>query len=234
MSSLFSTPVMLALDVLMVVYTLWVLSLSPRTRRGTGWIGAGLLGWLAILYALLSSKTAFSPEISGLTFFGVILSGVGLFGLVLLGFAPVRRYVLSLDQRQLMVFQGVRIFFGATFLIQGGLGLLPSGFGMIDGLTHISAGFFALIAAFSLSASTQGRRRAWFANLFGLADILIVASSLAFVLLDTIGPHHPMMYAVFLPAPLWLWAHVLSIYQLLTRSDQAFDAELAAESTPGA
>ncbi|MCX7218879.1 MAG: hypothetical protein NTY70_08030, partial [Burkholderiales bacterium] len=61
----------------------------------------------------------------------------------------------------------------------------------------------------------QGNRRAWFANLFGLTDILIVASTLALILLPQIGPHHPMMYAVFLPAPLWLWFHLVSIWKLL-------------------
>ena len=114
-----------------------------------------------------------------------------------------------------MLLQGVRVFFGAVFLMFASQGVLPATFGIIDGFTHIGAGFFGLIAAFSIASGINGKRRAWFANLFGLADILIVASSLALVLLPTIGPHHPMMYAVFLPAPLWLWFHLISIIRLV-------------------
>ena len=117
------------------------------------------------------------------------------------------------------------MFFGGTFLMHASLGVLPQSFGFIDGFTHVGARFFVLIAAFSLAAGVNGARRAWFANLFGLADILIVASSLALVLLPQTGPHHPMMYAVFLPAPLWLWFHGVS-------DDARREVEPLADSKP--
>ncbi len=214
MTDFFETPAMLALDALMVIYTLWVFSLNDATRRARLWIGTGMFGWLAVLFGVISTQGVLSTDISSVAFYAVILSGVAAVGALLFGVTPIRQFVLSLDQRQLMLLQGVRIYFGAAFLIQGGLGLLPGTFGLIDGLTHISAGFFALIAAFAVAAGVQARRRAWFANAFGLGDILVVATTLAFVLLEDIGPHHPMMYAVFLPAPLWLWAHVISIVKL--------------------
>jgi len=103
--------------------------------------------------------------------------------------------------------------------MQASTGVLPQTFGILDGYAHIGAGFFGLIAAFSIAAGVQGARRAWFANIFGLLDILDVASSLALILLRKIGPHHPMMYAVFLPAPLWLWFHLISIWKLLKQDD---------------
>ena len=221
MTSFFGTPAMLALDALMVLYTLWVFSLSDATRKARLWIGTGMFGWLAVLFGVISSQGVFAADISSVAFYAVILSGVAVVGALLFGVAPIRQFVLSLDQRQLMLFQGIRIYFGATFLIQGGLGLLPGAFGLIDGLTHISAGFFALIATFAVAARTQDRRRIWFANAFGLGDILVVATTLAFVLLKDIGPHHPMMYAVFLPAPLWLWAHVVSIVKLVSDADRS-------------
>ncbi len=93
-------------------------------------------------------------------------------------------------------------------------GTLPQAFGILDGYTHIGAGFFGLIAAFSVAAAVQGARRAWLANLFGLVDILVVATTLALILLPQIGPHHSIMYAVFFPAPLWLWFHLISIWKL--------------------
>lgn len=210
---------MIGLDLLMIVYTLWAVSaFRPLGRLGPA-LAVGLLGWLGLLHVGLSHQQLFPADISGIAFLLVIFAGVGLVGAVLFLIAPVRDLLRDLDQRQLMLLQGIRVFFGASFLMQASQGVLPQTFGILDGFTHIGAGFFGLIAAFSLAAGVSGRRRAWFANLFGLADILIVASSLALILLPQIGPHHPMMYAVFLPAPLWLWFHLVSITKLLRQPD---------------
>ncbi|MFZ5875556.1 MAG: hypothetical protein ACOYXU_04010 [Nitrospirota bacterium] len=205
---------MMGLDVVMVIYTLWVLSLAKSSAKLRTGIGVALVAWLALLHLELSAKRVFPADISGVAFLMIIFLFVGVVGAALLVFTPVRRLLLDLEQRHLLLLQGIRVFFGATFLMQASLGILPTGFGIADGLTHIGAGFFGLIAAFSLAAGVEGARRAWFANIFGLVDILIVASTLALVLLPDIGPHHSMMYAVFLPAPLWLWFHVVSIWKL--------------------
>ena len=219
MSSNMSAWVMIGLDVLMIIYTLWVLSLfKPIGKQGAA-IAAGILTWLGVLHYGLSNESVFPKDISGIAFLIIIFAGVGLVGAVLLLVPTLRNLLLGLDQRQLLLLQGIRVFFGATFLMQASLGVLPQGFGIIDGYTHIGAGFFGLIAAFSVAAGIQGRRRAWFANFFGLADILIVATSLALILLPQIGPHHSMMYAVFLPAPLWLWFHLVSIWKLMQGED---------------
>ena len=210
---------MIGLDVLMIIYTLWALSLrAPLGRYGIV-ISAVLLTWLGLLHAGLSTRNLFPPDISGAAFLVLIFAAVGLVGAVLLLVPPIRRQLLELDQCQLLLLQGIRVFFGAGFLMQAGTGVLPRTFGVLDGFTHIGAGFFALIAAFSVAAGIEGRRRAWFPNLFGLADILIVASSLALILLPEVGPHHSMMYAVFLPAPLWLWFQLVSIWRLLGHED---------------
>lgn len=206
---------MISLNILMVVYTLWVLSLFKPIGRKGAIIGTLMLAWLIVLHFGLSSQSLFPRNISGPAFLVVIFSAVGAVGAILLFIRPVRQLLLTLDQRQLLLLQGIRIFFGATFLMQASLGVLPQAFGILDGYTHIGAGFFGLIAAFSVAVGVQGVRRAWFANLFGLVDILVVASTLALVLLPQIGPHHSMMYAVLLPAPLWFWFHVISIWKLL-------------------
>lgn len=209
---------MIGLDILMIVYTLWTVSAFKGIGQAGIAIGMAMLTWLAVLHFGLSRESLFPKDISGVAFLLVIFAGVGVVGVVLLFVPPVRRLLLGMDQRQLMLLQGIRVFFGATFLMQASLGSLPQGFGIVDGFTHIGAGFFGLVAAFSLAAGVEGVRRAWFANLFGLADILIVASSMALILLPQIGPHHSMMYAVFLPAPLWFWFHLVSIWKLV-RSD---------------
>ncbi|MBI3774655.1 MAG: hypothetical protein HY273_03725 [Gammaproteobacteria bacterium] len=206
---------MLSLNSMMVIYTLWVISLGTSAARVRMRLGAALLIWLMLLHWGLSSQSIFPANISGVTFLLAILSFVGAVGAVLFSVAPVRRVLLNLSQEQLLLAQGIRVFFGAGFLMQASLGNLPRSFGILDGWTHIAAGFLGLVAAFSFAKHANGARRAWFANIFGLADILIVATSLALVLLPQIGPHHSMMYAVFLPAPLWLWFHVLSLRKLV-------------------
>ena len=206
---------MIGLNLIMIAYTLWVLSLSrPATKLLIG-IGVAMAAWLTLLHLGILTKSMFPADISGVVFLVFIFAYVGVVGTVLFVFPPVRRLLLGLDQKQLLLLQGIRVFFGATFLMQASLGILPRGFGIMDGFTHIGAGFFGLIATFSLAVGVEGSRRAWFANIFGLADILAVASSLALILLPEIGPYHSMMYAVFLPAPLWLWFHVVSIWKLV-------------------
>lgn len=206
---------MIGLDILMIVYTIWVLAYAKPVGKNGGVIAATMLLWLVLLHYGLLSQSIFPQDISGIAFLLIIFAAVGAVGALLMFTPSVRGILLGLDQRQLLLLQGIRVFFGATFLMQASLGDLPLAFGIVDGFTHIGAGFFGLIAAFSVAAKVQGARRAWFANIFGLVDILVVASSLALVLLPQIGPHHSMMYAVFLPAPLWFWFHLISIWKLV-------------------
>lgn len=205
---------MIGLDILMIVYSIWVFS-TKKIDKSHFLFAAVLLFWLVILHIGLSAENIFPKDVSGIAFLIIIFIAVAIVGLFLFVIPPVRRMVLGLGQEQLLLMQGIRVFFGATFLMQASIGVLPRDFGILDGFTHIGAGFFGLVAAYSFAAGSNGSRRAWFANLFGLADILVVASTLALVLLVDIGPHHSMMYAVFLPAPLWLWFHVVSIWKLV-------------------
>ncbi len=210
---------MIGLDVLMITYTLWVLSLSNKGRFHYR-IGAGLLAWLVTLHFGLSTHSLFNENISGTMFLGVIVAAVGGVGVLLLGTPAIRKNLLGLTQQQLLLMQGIRVFFGATFLMHASVGAMPLGFGIIDGWSHVTAGFLGLAAAFCFSINANPVRRAWFANLWGLTDILVVASTLSLVILRDITPHGAMMYAVFLPAPLWLWFHVISIYKLVTRTGE--------------
>jgi len=219
MSFLTSNWFMISLDLLMIIYTLWVVSLSNRNKFHYG-TGAALLAWLTLLHVGLSTKSLFPEDISGIAFLMIVFAAVGVVGLILLAIPPVRKIVLSLSQQQLLLIQGIRVFFGASFLMQASLGGMPLLFGIVDGWTHIAAGFFGLVAAFSMAGSFDAVKRAWFANVFGLADILIVASTLSLLILRDITPHGNMMYAVFLPAPLWLWAHVISITKLVNNEQE--------------
>lgn len=224
MSATSSAWFMASLDFTMILYTLWVISLSKSAEKLPIGIVIALLAWLGLLHLGLATQSIFSADISEPAFLAVIVLTVGAAGVLLLVIPPIRHIVLALNQEQLMLMQGIRVFFGAGFLMQGGLGNMPLLFGILDGWTHIAAGFFSLIAAFTCACGASGARRAWFANIFGLLDILVVASTLTFVLLPTLTPHHPMMYAVFLPAPLWLWFHLISIWKLIHHDHRVFQA----------
>jgi len=202
------------MDLIMILYTLWVISLSDKNGKLSIGIGIGMLSWLGLLHLGLSTKNIFPANISEIAFLLIIFVAVGVVGALLLLISPIKNKLMALSQKQLLLLQGIRVFFGANFLMQASIGGLPQTFGILDGWTHIGAGFFGLVAAFTLATDADGERRAWFANIFGMVDILVVASSLALILLPTVTPYHPMMYAVFLPAPLWLWFHLVSIWKL--------------------
>lgn len=221
MSFFTSAPFAIFLDCLMILYTLWVISLGDEKGKLSVGISVGLLSWLGLLHLGLSTKSIFPENISGIAFLIIVFIAVGAVGALLLLVAPIRQRLLALNQKQLLLLQGIRVFFGANFLMQASLGGLPQTFGILDGWTHIAAGFLGLIAAFTLAADKDGERRAWFANIFGVADILVVASTLSLILLPTLSPHHPMMYAVFLPAPLWLWFHLVSMWKLVQNKPTA-------------
>ena len=198
----------IGLDVAMIAYTAWHLTRSGFSRL---YVLLGIcvgLAWLGVLAGVLLPGDLLPPNVSGAAFFTVVLAFVGLVGL---GFLFLRRGFLELSHRALLIPQGVRVYFGANFLIWGGLGVLPQTFGILDGLTHATAGFLALLAASEVDEHPTPLT--WVANLFGLADILVVATTLAFVLLPQLGTSHPMMFAVFLPAPVWLWLHLFALYK---------------------
>ena len=141
MSSITSNWFMVGLDLLMITYTLWVLSLSNNNKFHYG-IGGGLCIWLVLLYLGLSTNSLFPEDISGIMFLIIIFAVAGVVGLLILAVPAVKTIVLGLNQQQLLLMQGIRVFFGASFLMQASLGNMPLVFGIVDGWTHIAAGFF--------------------------------------------------------------------------------------------
>lgn len=206
----------IVLDITMIGWTLWILARAGLGNRILLLLGGGATVWLLTLRLLLVNETAFPDRISGPAFLAVIFVFVGIVGVTLFAPRHLRIWLLSTNHTPLMLSQAIRVLFGAVFLLWALQGVLPRTFGLIDGITHITAGLLGLAAALTGGgARPASRSLLWIANAFGLADILIVASSIALVLLPDIGPHHPMMYAVFLPAPVWLWFHLVSLRRLL-------------------
>jgi glyoxylase-like metal-dependent hydrolase (beta-lactamase superfamily II) len=206
--------IMLFLDVAAITLILGAFRRAGAGTTAVGFAAAGLLGWLAALHLGLAGQGLFPRDIGGLAFLGVVLAGVGLVG-ALLALPPIRAAIARLTDDQLLRLQGVRLAFGATFFVQGLTGSLPLAFGLADGLTHMTAGALGLAAAAAWTRAPGDRRLAWIANLFGLTDIAVVLGTIALQLLPEMGPNHPMMYAVFLPAPFWFWWHILSLRRLV-------------------
>ena len=209
------TSFMIALDLSMIAYTYWLFSRAGVPSGVRNAVAAGLVALLGPLYVLFSPEGAMPSAMNGPLFLGVVVLYVCAVGGVVLGVPAIRRAMLSLDHTALLLPQGIRVFFGAGFLMQAATGALPTTFGILDGFTHVGAGFLGLLAASLLAGRPEKKGAAWLANLFGLGDILVVASTLALVLLPVITPRHSMMFAVFLPAPIWAWLHVLSIAKLV-------------------
>lgn len=209
---------LLILDGTSLAVTLRVFSRSGASRHGLLAAGLAWLAWLGFLHVRLAGRGLFPDDVSGPAFLAWIVAGVAAAGLVV-ALPPVRTALARLEPADLLELQVVRILFGATFVAWALEGTLPRVFGAIDGVTHATAGLLALVAASRLRRG-PAPGWAWLAHIFGLGDILVVASSVALVLLPVLTPHHPMMLAVFLPAPFWAVWHLVSMARLVRRSPE--------------
>lgn len=178
-------------------------------------VATSLLLWQGFLLWRLSSGNLFVNDISSITFcltlFGFVCLVCGAVFLV----KPLRHALLKLPYESLLLPQGLRVFFGAGFLVEGVLGQLPKGFSIADGIFHILSAFLALKSGLLYPQKKDNLGEVWFANLFGLTDIVIVALGIPFALIAQVGPNHNMMYAAFFAAPIFVAFHFISLLKLL-------------------
>lgn len=170
--------------------------------------------WLIVLIWSVSGEHLLKENTSEIGFFIILLSFVAAISTATL-LTPLRSALVGIPHEFLLLPQGLRVFFGAGFLIEAALAIIPPAFGIVDGISHITAAFLALTAAIIHKSHWRNRHSLWAANLFGLLDIIVVAIGIAFFLLQKIGPHHNVMYAAFFAAPVFISMHVISIYKLL-------------------
>ncbi len=182
---------------------------SIRTGAGTA-----LLVWQLFLIWKLAGNGLFPNDISSVTFCLILFGFVAIVCAATFAIAPLRKLLLNLSHESLLLPQGLRLFFGAGFLIEGVLGQMPKGFSIVDGIFHILSAFLALKSGLLYAQRKDNIGEIWFANLFGLTDIVIVALGIPFVLIAQVGPNHNMMYAAFFAAPLFVLFHVVSIAKL--------------------
>lgn len=211
-----TTIYLVIIELLLAATVVQMFRLSGSSTRMTIAIGATLLIWIVALVVGIPAGWFLPASVSGLGMYAIILGGAGGLAGGIIAIPAIRSHLLAMPPELLLFPQGLRVFLGAGFLIEAALGVLPTTFGITDGLTHVTAGFLAMSAALGLTLwNRKYQRGVWIATLFGIADILAVATSIAFFLIDEITTHHNMMIAVFFVAPILLALHAASLWQLL-------------------
>ena len=80
MSYLTTAPFAIFLDLTMIIYTLWVISLGDKNGRLSMGLSAGMLAWLGLLHFGLSTKSIFPENISSIAFLIIVFIAVGAVG----------------------------------------------------------------------------------------------------------------------------------------------------------
>ncbi|MBL7909438.1 MAG: hypothetical protein JNJ41_00115 [Bacteroidia bacterium] len=211
--------------------TLWTMSVNMAFMFGALWLlkkgnASSTLKtiftifsiiWIAFIYTVINNKLIISPDISGGIFYAITLISAS--AVLLLFFkSPLKKVFDNIKQEDIQWVQGIRVFVAAGFLMEGAVGVIPAWFSVMDGYLHVTSGFFALIAAIAvLKNSPIKNTLLWLANLIGLIDIVIIVTSINFVVWKEIGPFHNMQTVVFYTGVLLLWFHLISILKLLKK-----------------
>ena len=211
---LFTTYYVLILNSILALVLLYLLKIGKASNTTILVTGSMSFIYIALEHWGIGGGHIFPKDISGTVFYAVILvgatSGVGLL------FLTLRKPFFNLSQEYLQMTQGIRIFVSAGFFTEAALGVIPLEFGIMDGFMHAASAFSALIAATLYMKNSSLKNTAlWVANAIGVADILIIVTSICFFVWEDIGPNHNMQYVVFFGGVVFLWIHFVSIVKLL-------------------
>ena len=208
--------------------TLWVILVNLITTAAVVWlyriakapIRVQLTAALVFLVAtafmhwLFGGQNLLPADLSGGVFYAIILAGATLG--VLLFHLTSHKWFDKLSQEHIQMVQGLRVFVGGGFLMEGVVNVIPGWFSIMDGYFHIASGFLALIAALAFVKKQPIQKPLlWAANIVGVLDIFTIVTSICFVVWEDLGPYHNMNYVVFGAGPLLLWLHYTSIRKLL-------------------
>lgn len=218
MSSVFysaTTHWVLFVDLLMAVATLWLLKTGNASRLKLYMTGALFALFIGFLHWVFGGRNFLAADLSGGAFYAIILLGASV--LVFLFYAGTKNNFDQLSQDHIQLAQGLRVFVGAGFLMEGVLSVIPGWFSILDGFLHISSGFLALVAAIAFLKKLPAKNGLlWIANLVGLLDIITIVTGICFLVWNDLGPHHNMNYVVFGAGPVLLWLHFVSIRKLIS------------------
>ena len=195
--------------------TLWLLKIG-RASQTTKWVfGLISFAWIIFIHAVFSNKTLIPIDISGGAMYAFTLSSAALV-LAVFYFSPIKKVFDNIPQEYIQIVQGLRVFVACGFLMEGVLHVIPTWFSIMDGFFHVTTGFLSLLAAFAVAKNNKSQNKLlWMANIVGLLDIVIILTSMCFLVWKDLGAFHNMQYVVFYAAVLLLWFHFVSISKLL-------------------
>jgi len=205
----------IGINLLFLFATLWLLK-SGRANMATKWIfGVTSIAWIFFIHFVFSNRILIPKDISGEAFYAFTLSSATLV-LALFYISPLKKVFDNISQENIQIVQGLRVFVASGFLMEGVLQVIPAWFSIMDGFLHVSSGFLALLASIAVVKNqTSKNQLVWLANIVGVLDIVIIVSSISFVVWNDLGAFHNMQYVVFYTGVLLLWFHFISISKLL-------------------
>lgn len=201
-------------DLVVTLATIWLFKTGGASLRVQTLVGVLFLGLIAFMHWGFGGQKFLPADISGAAFYVIIL-GAATAVLALL-YLTSKTTFDNLSQEHIQLVQGLRVFVGGGFLMEGVVGVIPGWFSIMDGFFHITSGFLALVGAIAFLKNQSFKNRLlWAANIVGLLDIITIVTSICFVVWADLGPHHNMNYVVFGAGPVLLWLHFISIRKLL-------------------
>ena len=204
----------LFVDLVVALATLWLFKLGKASNKTLTIVAMIFAAAITAMHWIFGGQNLLPADLSGPVFYGIILVGAGL--VVLLLELTSSGVMKNLSQEHLQIAQGLRVFVGAGFLMEGVVGVIPGWFSILDGYFHIASGFLALLAAIAfLKQWKENRALLWLANIVGLTDIVVIVTGICFWVWEDLGPFHNMNYVVFGAGPILLWIHYNSIKKLL-------------------
>lgn len=214
-SYLATTYWVIGVNILFLIATLWLLKIGKATRTTKTVFGIASFVWIVFIHIVFSKKLLIPIDISGIAFYVLTLSSATLV-LTFFYFSPLKKVFEYISQDQIQMVQGLRVFVASGFLVEGVLNVIPAWFSIMDGFLHVTSGFLALIAAIAVVKNqTNKNQLLWLANIVGIADIVIIVTSISLIVWKDLGAFHNMQYVVFYTGVLLLWFHFVSISKLL-------------------
>jgi hypothetical protein len=205
----------IGVNIIFLFATLWLLKMGRATQT-TKWVfGLISIAWIIFIHFVFSNKLLIPIDISGGAFYALTLSSATLV-LVVFYFSPLKKVFDNISQENIQIVQGLRVFVASGFLMEGVLQVIPAWFSIMDGFLHVSSGFLALLASIAVVKNqTSKNQLLWLSNIVGVLDIVIIVTSISFVVWEDLGAFHNMQYVVFYTGVLLLWFHFVSISKLI-------------------
>ena len=132
-------------DIVAALATLWLFKAGKAKKSTLLTVGVVFALSILLMHWLFDGQHLLPADLPGWVFYLIILGGATAV-VALLEFTS-RAVMQRLSQEHLQIVQGLRVFVGGGFLMEGVVDVIPGWFSILDGYFHIASGFLALLAA---------------------------------------------------------------------------------------